>query len=465
MNKKRISLITALLFSLLFFKQHFGLNLLVFSIITTVLLMVTYPKRFKELKVLLFALSYLLSATVVFIYHTQLALITNLFSFFVLLGAVIQSKTSIYVQLLNGFYTTIASFFTITFQQFQEESSAVKRKQINYLYWLKMIGIPLIAVTVFVVLYRNANPYFNEVIQKIDLSFIDMQWILFTTLGYFLMFNILNPVMIESLTTADLETPNALTKNDKNNPSIESLYQENQLGVVLFIVLNGLLVFFLVTDVLYLSSISEAKAPDLSKAVHEGIYALITSIVFAISIILYFFRGDLNFFDKNKHLRFVTYAWIGLNVILAVITSYKNYLYVAQFGLTYKRIGVFIYLSLALVGLLTTFIKVHNIYNFWYILRKNIQVAYLLLVVSTVINWDSLITYYNIEEAKTTDLDYLINLSDNNTIALKNYIEAHSTKGIYTDKIRIEEKYQHYIERLKANSWQELVYDNIKILK
>ncbi len=465
MNRKITVLITSFLFSLLFFKQNFGLNMIVFSTLSTGVLILLYPNRFKHLKVMIYALLYLLSSSLIFFYNSELAIITSVLSFFILLGNVVESKSSIYVQLFNGFYTTIASVFATTFQNFQKETTAIKKREINYLYWLKMIGIPFAIVTIFIVLYRSANPYFNEIIQNINLSFINFQWLVFTALGYFLMLNITKPIEIESLTELDLKTSNVLVKKSKLNQSTASLLQENQLGIVLFIVLNSLLIFFLITDVLYLSRITDLGASDLSKAVHEGIYALIVSIVFAISIILYFFRGNLNFFTNNKNLRLLTFTWIALNIVLVFITSYKNYLYVMEYGFTYKRIGVFMYLVLALIGLITTFIKVNMVYNLWYLFRKNIQVAYLLLIVSTSINWDTLITQYNTTIAKTTDLDYLITLSDNNTFLLKDYAELNPTKGTQEEKYDIETKYQDYIEKLEQNNWQEFVYDNLTLTK
>ena len=462
MNKKHISLIAAILFSLLFFKQHMGLNMLLFSILTTVILALLHPNKFKNITTLIFTMFFLLSSTMVFFYNSSLAIIASVISFFILLGTVVESKSSIYVQMFNGFYTTIASGFVMEFERFQEESSAIKKREINFLYWLKMIGIPLVFVSVFILLYRSANPYFDEIINKIDVSFINIQWLLFTVMGYFLMINITNPVVIETVTSQDLKTPNILTKKEEIVQVTKSLLHENQLGIVLFIVLNGLLIFFLSTDVVYLSRIIDLQAPTLSKIVHEGIYALITSIVFAITIILYFFRGNLNFFAKNQQLRLLTFTWILLNIILVGFTSYKNYLYVTEYGFTYKRIGVFVYLLLSLIGLITTYIKVYRVYNLWYLIRKNLQVAYLILIVSITINWDAFITNYNTKYANNTDVNYLIDLSDNNTFLLKEYAENSLHKGRFLEKERIDKKYQKYIKRLNENDWQELVYDNLK---
>ena len=112
---------------------------------------------------------------------------------------------------------------------------------------------------------------------------------------------------------------------------------------------------------------------------------------------------------------------------------------------------------------ITTFIKVTKIKNLWFLFRKNIQIAFVILILSATINWDKTITYYNINNADQMDLKYLIDLSDNNTFLLKDYIEKNKIESKSTS--RINEKQYQYIQDLQNNSWQEMVYDNFKIKK
>ena len=463
MNKNILLIAGSMLFSLLFYKQNIGLNFLLFSSITVLILWIYNSKICKTKKVFIAAISFSVAAAFVFIYNTSLSVLTAIIAYFYLLGTISETKSSLYIKLLNGLFSSIASGFIMYYEQFIDETKAVKFKNINYIYWIKMIGIPLIVLLVFTILYRSANPYFDELIQKLDFSFINIQWILFTILGYFLLLNITNPITIENVTEFDLKTSNNLKVNNIKPQKKVELGQENQLGVILLVLLNILILFFLVTDTIYLTQLTDLNASDLSKSVHEGIYALITSIVFAIGIILYFFRGNLNFYEKNKNLKTLTTTWIALNLVLILITTYKNYLYVSFHGLTYKRIGVFVYLLLSLVGLITIFIKVYATFNFWYLCRRNISVGFMLLLVSTTINWDSLITKYNTEFANNTDFDYLVQLSDNNTFILKEYIDVVENEPPITAQNKIEHKYNRYLTKLKSNNWQEFVFDNLKL--
>lgn len=465
MNNNILLLAGSLIFSLLFFKQDVGLNFLLFSIVTVSLLWFFNAKKIKTKKVLLAVFLYLIMAGLVFVYNSTLSVISGLITFFYLLGTISEEKASIYVQLLNGFFSSIASGFFRYYNRLVDETEAVKKKSINYIYWLKMVGIPIIVLLVFVILYRSANPYFDTLLDKIDFSFINLQWVLFTVLGYFLLSNITTPMSIENTTEFDLKTDNDLDEGEVKHQSLESIIQENQLGIVLLVLLNILILFFLVTDTIYLLRLTDLNASDLSKTVHEGIYALITSIVFAISIILYFFRGNLNFYGKNKNLKTLTTVWIVFNIVLILFTAYKNYLYVSFHGLTYKRIGVFVYLLLSIIGLTTTFIKVYATLNFWYLCRKNISIGFAILLMATVINWDKLITKYNTQYAENTDFDYLINLSDNNTFLLKEYLNVIANEPSISVQNEIDHKYNRYCKNLEDNNWQEFVYDNLNLKK
>ena len=462
MKKTFLLLIPALLFSILFYGNRLGLNMFLFAITALITMTMADPARFKKIETKLLSLTYLLTSVAFFINTSALTFFSNFISFFVLLGAYSHSGSSLYITFFNGLFSAVASFF---YRQYSgmETASTKENRKIDYVFWSKIIGIPLIAITVFVILYRSANPYFDGLIQEIDLSFINLQWLLFTLMGYFLFLNITHPVAIEPITVADNNTVNTLNAAALKKQDIHQLIQENQLGIVLILALTILIVFYLVTDLLFLNDLADLTAPGLSKAVHEGVSALITSILIAIIIILYFFRGNLNFFKKNELLKNVIYGWIGGNIILIFTTVYKNYLYITYYGLTYKRIGVYVYLFLALSGLVTTFIKINHKYNIWYLLRRNSAVAYILLIVTGFVNWDSLITNYNITTARVTDLPYLLRLH-NNAQQLKIYQENNHNLSLENSQ-KIISKYTTYYTDLTNRKWQEWIWQNIDNLK
>ena len=267
--------------------------------------------------------------------------------------------------------------------------------------------------------------------------------------------NISKPIQVEPVTTRDLQTKNELLKT--STFSEEKLKKEKQLGTTLLGFLNLLLVFYIITDVMSLASIETTKASELSNHVHSGINTLIASIIIAIGIILYFFRGNLNFYAENKMLKNIAFSWIILNVILIILIAIKNQIYITSFGLTYKRIGVHIYILLTLIGLITTFLKVLKIKNLAFLFRRNTQVAFVVLIICSMINWDATITKYNLTKAKSFDINYLINLTNRNTIILYELKDDYEISQ--RNKNRIETKYRSHMMNLSERDWQEWNYE------
>lgn len=118
---------------------------------------------------------------------------------------------------------------------------------------------------------------------------------------------------------------------------------------------------------MFILNIKDFAASELSDAVHSGVYASIVSIILAVVIIAIFFRGSINFIRENGTLKTLTFIWIGLNSLLIASIFTKTYLYIDQYGLSMKRIGVVVYLTLCLIGLFTTFLKVQHQLNFVYL--------------------------------------------------------------------------------------------------
>lgn len=457
--KRIVIIIAALLFGLLFYDKQIGLNLFVFTIATIIVLAIHNPDKFKHKATLVCTSIYIITALLVFVQHTSLSIITNCIAFFTLIGTVSEHKSSIYVNWLNGIYTTIAGIFHRNFSVDNEKEKESLNQEIDVWHWVKLIGISGAFITLFILLYKNGNPMFNDIINAINFDFINVQWLLFCVLGYFLYTNISKPIQAEPTTTLDMNTKNDLKKTETF--SDETLKKEMQLGTTLIGLLNSLIVFYIITDILYLISNEIKSASALSNQVHSGINTLIASIIIAIIIILYFFRGNLNFYSKNKILKNLTYLWIILNIVLITLIAIKNHTYITSFGLTYKRIGVNVYIFLTLIGLVTTLLKVANIKNLVYLLRVNTQVSFIIIVALSTINWDNTITNYNLYKSDSFDIDYLIKLSHRNSISLYNAKDNIVISN--ENKSRIEKKYFNYIESLKNKDWQELHYDYFKV--
>jgi len=167
-----------------------------------------------------------------------------------------------------------------------------------------------------------------------------------------------------------------------------------------------------VLDVIYLWITK--KIPEgmtLSEYLHQGTTTLIISIVLAILIILFYFRGYINFSEKNKSIKWLAFIWLLQNVLMLVSTGYRNLLYVSEYNLTYKRLGIFIWLILTLIGLITTIYKLYGKKTNLYLFKANGWAFYLFFVLFACFNWDLVITKFNIRNSVNVDKNYLVELS------------------------------------------------------
>ncbi|MEP2280401.1 DUF4173 domain-containing protein [Maribacter sp.] len=454
MNVHIKSILSALAFSLLFYSKSFGLNLFLISILVVVLISTLKGTRSASW---VYALTYVLTSVFVFINPTGFTIFVHFMALMVYVGKSISGKTSLYLTWLLGFINLfIASVANFIQKQNAVEKDATKKETSpKLLNRLKGGFFAVVLLILFTALYKNANPVFGNLIDQISFDFISIPWVFFTCIGYVLFLNILRPLDAQELVATDLSQ-----KNELETPTeIEVIGQKKQLedehtlGSIILIALNFLLIFFLVTDGIYIFQKTDISNAEYSASVHQGVYALMFSIVLAIILILYFFRGNLNFYKNNQQIKTLTYIWISLNIILIVFTSFKNFTYVEALGLTYKRIGVFVYLLLTLTGLITAYIKVTEIKSFIYLVRTNIATVFTFLIVSAAIPWDRAITHYNLNTLEKPDMHYLIDLGDTNSIQLYQYAKEKNVN--YDLKISIQDKYKAYKTLQSEKTWQE----------
>ncbi|GAA4302677.1 hypothetical protein GCM10023183_14520 [Nibribacter koreensis] len=242
-----------------------------------------------------------------------------------------------------------------------------------------------------------------------------------------------------------------------------ALKNELKTGVLLLALLNGLLFVFILSDAYYLFIGDLPEGIPYSEYLHQGVYTLIFTILLAIAILLYLFRENLNFYSKNQSLKKLAYVWLGLNMVLVLLTLTKNSIYITGTGLTYKRIGVYTYLILTGIGLIFSYIKVSKVKTNWYLFRMNGWAVYVLLVVFSTVNWDRVLTRFNLTYAKSPDLAYLFTLSNSNLSLLKEDIAL--SRHAFTDnqKKSLAEWELEYLRGEAQKEWQSWNYNDWRL--
>ncbi|WKN44771.1 DUF4153 domain-containing protein [Tunicatimonas pelagia] len=444
---------TSLLSSFLFYGQGAGLNFLLYSLVFVAISFVLYPELRQSASGWFITAGYLLTAVGVVWHHSWLAILLYLFSFIALAGFCAYPRTSLGIALPNGFYAAGLSFWRREWlnRKAKQQGSLTPARVMSWL-------VPVFITTLFLMLYIGGSPAFAALFTQTEIEVISFGRIVFTLVSAYLLLGIFYPTGIQSLIQLDQRIPNLLLRHRQAQKqrafNTIGLKYEYRSGWLLFILLNGLLLLFNGVDTYHLWTGKLPQGVTYSEYVHQGVNALIISIILAISIVMYFFRGNLNFYHRSRRLKLVAYAWVAQNVFLVLATAYKNSLYIDAYGLTQKRIGVYVYLLMTLVGLFFTYVKVREIRTNAFLLRYTSWAFYAILAGLTLFNWPRFITKYNLTNlpAEQIDFQYLSYISDHNLDLLQdalvnpNYHIAASTR----ENIMNEISHFRYTE-----SWQD----------
>lgn len=286
--------------------------------------------------------------------------------------------------------------------------------------WPAIIIVIVIAF-LFLTLYRFASPIFDSYFYKV-LGNIDWGWFFFTILGSFLLYSFFfRPPLLNKLLRIEPKYDNTI-KEESLRPYSQTIFHifstlemERYSAFLLFIILNLLLLFLNITDLNYLFLRGELpKGITYSDYVHSGVEAVVMSILFAIMLIAYYFRGHINFDLQSQKIKGLTYFWIVQNICLIVMAAVKNQMYIDEYSLTYLRIGVYYFLVFSIIGLVLTFYKIYFRKDTWFLFRSNSFVFYWVLILSCLFNWNILVTRYNLKNSKEVDYPYLKSLGYQN---------------------------------------------------
>src|SRR5690606_2620703 len=125
--------------------------------------------------------------------------------------------------------------------------------------------------------------------------------------------------------------------------------------------------------------------------------------------------------------------WLGLNGVLVISAAIQNSVYIDALGLTYKRLGVYLFLILCIVGLFYSYQKIKLQKTNFYLIDKMTWVVFYSLIGWSLVKWLSMVTRYNLT---TTNIDfyYLENSLRGNEKVLLDFYE--SNPEFYIDEVK-----------------------------
>jgi hypothetical protein len=403
-------------YSYLFFEQNAGINFLIFSMFLIAIFVIRNRQLTKQKKWLWAAAMTLISAVCVFINSSALSIIANCTSLLLLSAFTVNVKTSAIFSFLFSLFSIVSSFIymiidSVNRSQKQGAENITSKKGYKFI----AVSLVFILCVLFFVMYKNANPLFAENTKWINLDFISLSWLAFTSGGFLLVYAFYCHRTIPVIENWE----NNLAENNNTGISEDNkrLETERFSGILLFVFLNLMLLVLNAGDI---TSIwfkgALPKGVGHSDFVHNGVGMIILSIIIAASLIMFLFRKNFSSIKHFKVLKFLIFAWVIQNLVMLFSTMCRNQIYIETFNLTYKRIGVYVWLSLAAIGLIITFVKVLKEKSNWFLIRTNFALWFSVLVLSSILNWDLVITRYNINNKPTWQVDfyYLFSLSDSN---------------------------------------------------
>lgn len=428
-SKPAFVIIGAILFNLIFWNEKQGLNTLIFDLFIIATLWKMDNEPFSDPSVKITIGGTLLAAVLIVWHNSILVKFIHILSFATMIGLIQQREFRF---LVFACFQYFSNWLATPLQLFSSlENLPILKGQKNVVNRVKGILLTLLIFPIFFLIYYTANAKFAELSRRFLGNIFDfftfdinIERILFFILG----------ILIVGATVFQQKWVNFLTHEKTYSDTLvkpeiikedESSYR-NALNLV--IALNVLLLINNAIDIRYVwfADVSGKTALELKEYVHEGTYLLIYGILLAILIILWLFKGGLNFEEnmnkKPSILRGATTAWLVQNAILALSVGIRNGQYINHYGLAYKRIGVFVFLVLTLYGLFLLYLKIKEKRTFFFFIRRGVFGLYAVLLATCLVNWDIFITNFNIHyptKSGQIDVRFLVeDVSDKNLYLL-----------------------------------------------
>ncbi|MBK7028371.1 MAG: DUF4173 domain-containing protein [Bacteroidales bacterium] len=471
-----LSLITGIIiFDFLFYNQSPGLNTLLFVPILSILIYISRKPAISSTRLLISLLGWGVAGFSVAYHSSPVSVLAFMGSFLVFVGFSFIPELK---SLLSTVMQSGLNFFTAPFSMLSETLDVLRIRNRLPWFWksIKLLVIPVLLLIIFTTIFRFANLRFNEYFLKLDEYFrLFLNWIeQFLTLEHIFFLGFTTVLIIGVLyksksvdwSKREIHKTDELIRNRRKSKYELPLSQRNmalkdeyRVGIILLVMLNLLLMVVNITEVLEMGKdYRTISAARMSGNLHDGTFLLIFSIILSIIVMMVLFRRNLNFYSHNQWLVRGAVAWIIQNLVLGLNVAWKNWFYISQYGLTYKRIGIIFFLLLVMTGLVLLMTKIRKRKSTWYLVKSNAWSFYVLFLILGLIDWDTFIIKYNLRpSAPRVDGWFLLQMPENNVKQLilnkERIQQADPNIASYIDE-KLRNMSASYQETLASEEWQ-----------
>jgi Domain of unknown function (DUF4173) len=496
-----IILLGAILFNYIFWDANHGINMFIFTIFLVGGLWFIERESFQNRAVQITALAAVVLSCLVVLHNSVIVRFIYMLNISVVIGLVHERQIRFLGSAMLLFVANALAVIPNLLISLKELPILRGSEKIRQ--GLKLTILPVIILPVFYGIYYFANPKFAALSGQFwtaIATWLSFDWDLTRVLFFCMGLLIVGAAFLKNtwLDVLGFEQDKADTLNAENyaeRPFKLFDFDENssyRSAMMLMISLNALLLFNNLLDFNYvwLGGAEVKTAVELKQYVHEGTYILIMGIMLALAVLLVMYQGSLNFTQNTKILRGLSFAWLGQNAILAVSVGMRNWQYIDHYGLAYKRIGVFIFLSLVLYGLWLMYLKINEKRTLFFFISRGAWGIYAVMIAACFINWDIFITKYNLTvttKTQSVDVPFLLKtISDKNLYLLHEYKDKllqkmpnkpfneeeywESTAPEFVDQAAkvayldyaLKQKRANFEAKMKGNTWRSWNYPDYR---
>jgi hypothetical protein len=436
--RSAIVLLGTILFNFIFWNESLGINTLLFTIFILSGLWFLERDSFETRSVRITAFVVLLLSFLVVLHNSLIVRVIYSINFCIMVGLVQERQIRFLGCALLLFTTNLFSGIKDLSLILKELPLLKGSERVSQA--LKLSFLPVLILPIFYGIYYLANPQFAALSSEFWTAIGN--WFSFDLDPFRILFFIMALAIVAAVFLKNKSLNVLSFEQDKTDTLNASDYAEKSFTLfafdeknayrttlMLMISLNILLLFNNLLDFNYvwLGGAEAKTAAELKQYVHEGTYILIVGIVLALVVLQIIYKGSLNFTHNTQMLKALSFAWLGQNALLAVSVGMRNWQYIDHYGLAYKRIGVFIFLSLVLYGLWLMYLKINEKRTLFFFISRGTWAIYTVMTAACFVDWDVFITKYNLNVATKTqsiDIPFLLyTVSDKNLYLLYEYKE------------------------------------------
>jgi hypothetical protein len=398
------------IYAILFYDQDYGLNYLLFSIFAAGSLIWRNPQLLKSKQFIAILIGTIYTGALTFYFGTWYHVLMNKISLLLMAALAITPCSSLIVALFHSLFTYVTLPVYMILDLLKMKGNPIARYG-SLVKYLMLAIVPIIIMIIFLSIYAFANPILAEFLSQFKFEFFSISSIVFIGYSFIIIYGLLNQKKVDNFSDYDLKKSNDLTiEKDilyKSVFNFLSLKSEIFVAGLVFVLLNIIIGLNNGLDIyhLFFKKIMPINV-SFSQYIHQGVNALIASIFLAIFLMMYFFSARLNFIKNAKYIKSLAFLWIIQNGVLIYLCLYKNFQYIINQGLTYKRIGVYFFLVLVAIGLVLTGLKIAKNKTNIFLVRINTLTLYLVLIAFGSYDWDAKITKNNLTTINKSKIDY-----------------------------------------------------------